>query len=316
LMALLTFLSLCLAGYAISGWAGGREEVEQARLRRVAAMTGGAPLRESPLLKDQRLSGIVVFNALLARISLVEPVVRMIRQAGLKRRAGEVLLYIPLLACSAFLLAALIGASPPIGVVAGAIAGSVPLLVVQRMRVKRAERFGAQLPDALDLIRAALQAGHGFLSTLGVVADEFPDPIAQELREVAEEMRLGLPMRDALYNLIDRVDDPNLPILVVGILVAHEVGGNLAEVLDNVSHTIRERFKILRDTQVLTAAGRLSGGVLTALPFIVALIMFLLNPTYFTPLVSDPVGRYMIAYGLLSLLAGHLVIRRLVKIKV
>src|SRR5215510_3212393 len=100
-------------------------------------------------------------------------------------------------------------------------------MVVNRIRRKRAQLFSEQLPDALDLIRAALQAGHGFLSALYVVADEFPNPTAEELREVAEEMRLGLPMRDALLHLVERMPDENLPILVLGVVVTHEVGGNL-----------------------------------------------------------------------------------------
>ncbi len=226
------------------------------------------------------------------------------------------LLYIPLLFCVGVLGVVFLGGSRLIGLIVGAVAAMIPLIVVQRIRRKRARLFSEQLSDALDLIRAALQAGHGFLSALTVVADEFPDPIAQEFREVAEEIRLGLPMRDALYHLIERVDDPNLPILVVGILVTHEVGGNLAEVLNNISHTIRERFKLLRDTQVMTAQGRLSGRVLTALPFIVALVMLVLNPTYFAPMLQTSTGHYMLAYALLSIVVGHLVIRRLVTIKV
>ncbi len=98
-------------------------------------------------------------------------------------------------------------------------------------------------------MRAALQAGHSFVAALSVVADEFPDPIAEEFRTVGEEIRLGLPLREALYQLRERVDDTNVPILIVGILVAQETGGNMAEVLDNIAYTIRERFKLLRDAR-------------------------------------------------------------------
>jgi tight adherence protein B len=196
------------------------------------------------------------------------------------------------------------------------LAGSAPILLVMRMRRRRMVLFAEQLPDSLDLIRAALQAGHGFLAAIQVVVEEFPDPIAEELRDVAEEIRLGLTPREALYHLIERVDDPNLPILVVGILVTQEVGGNLAEVLNNVSYTIRERFKLLREIRTMTAQGRLSGGVLTSLPFLVAAGFYLFNPTYFGPMIERTTGHYMIAYALVSIILGHLVIRRIVNMRV
>ena len=129
-------------------------------------------------------------------------------------------------------------------------------------------------------------------------------------------MRLGLPLRDALYNLAARVPDGNLPVLVVGILIAQEVGGNLAEVTENIAHTIRERAKLGRQMQVMTAQGRLSGAVLAALPFIVAVLMYAVNPLYFRPMIEQRTGHYLLAYALVSVLYGHFVIRRLVRIKV
>src|SRR4029450_1437937 len=116
----------------------------------------------------------------------------------------------------------------------------LPLLVLRRMARSRQKRFADQLPDALDLVRAALQAGHGLLAAMAGVAGEFPDPVAQEFRDVSEEVRLGRPLREALDNLAERVANPDVRLLEVGILTAQDVGGNLAEVLDNVSYTIRE----------------------------------------------------------------------------
>jgi tight adherence protein B len=184
------------------------------------------------------------------------------------------------------------------------------------MRAKRLRLFGEQLPDALDLVRSALQAGHGLIAAFQVVADTFPDPVATEFRYIVDEVRLGLPFRDALYNLSSRVGDPNVPILVVGVLTAQDVGGNMAEVIDNITHTIRERAKLQREIQVLTAQGRLSGIVLTGLPFAVGGMMFLTNPTYFNPIVERPTGHILLIYGLVSLLVGHLMVRRIVNIEV
>jgi tight adherence protein B len=187
---------------------------------------------------------------------------------------------------------------------------------VRRIASRRSARFAEQLPDALDLARAALQAGHGLMAALSVVADEFPDPIAQEFREVTEEVRLGLPLRDALDNLSTRVAAPDIALLEIGILITQDVGGNLAEVFDNISHTIRERFKVQRETKALTAQGRMSGALLTALPILVALALAILNPGYFAPMFEPGKGRYMLAYAACSLIAGHFMIRRMVRVKV
>ena len=317
ILVLLVFVALTLLGYAASGYAVQRQEEKAALDRRLTSMAGVATTTVgTSVVKDRRLSGIAALNTVLAQVSLVGPLVKMIRQAGLKRRAGEVILYIPLLGLAAFLFVVLLGLPSIFGIIAAVVAGSLPLMVISRMRTRRLALFSEQLPDALDLIRAALQAGHGFVSALQVVAQEFPDPIAWEFSEVAEEVRLGLPMRDALYHLMERVDDPNLPILVVGVLITQEVGGNLAEVLNNTTYTIRERFKLLREVRVMTAQGRLSGLVLTALPFLVGGALFLLNPLYFGVMLERPAGHMMLAYALLSILLGHVVIRRIIQIKV
>jgi tight adherence protein B len=313
LTTVLVFMSLVLAGWAAAVWMQQRAEARRALASRLQTMTGpGAPGGSVPLLKDQRLSSIPLLDAILSSVPLVTPMVRMIRQAGLKKRVGEVVLYIPLLAMIGFLLTLMVGGPRPVAVVVAVVAGAIPLAVVHRIRHRRVVKFGEQLPDALDLVRSALQAGHGFLSALSVVAETFPDPISQELRWVGEEVRLGLPLRDALYHLVERMPDPNLPILVVGVLVAQEVGGNLAEVIDNIAYTIRERAKLLREIQVLTAQGRISGTVLTLLPVALGTFLFLLAPKYFEPMLTQQMGHYLLAYALVSVLIGRLIIRRLI----
>jgi tight adherence protein B len=280
----------------------------------MAGIAGGEENRS--VLKDQRLSGIPAFDALLAQTPIIAPLVLTIQQAGLRRRVGEVLLYIPLLALIAYLFCSLLGRGFLVRLLFAVIFGMLPILIVSRMRARRLRLFGEQLPDSLDLVRSALQAGHGLIAALQVVADTFPDPVATEFRYVVDEVRLGLPFRDALYNLAVRVGDPNLPILVVGVLTAQDVGGNLAEVIDNITHTIRERARLQRDIQVLTAQGRLSGLVLTSLPFVVGTFMYVYNPDYFGPMVERPIGNYLLLYGIISLLIGHLLVRRIVKIEV
>jgi tight adherence protein B len=317
LISVLIFLSLALAGFAISGWARQREEAKDALGRRLTTMTGTPVVGSTAsVLKDRRLSRIGVLNSLLERIAVTSWFVKIVQQAGLKRRVGEIVLYIPLLASLAFLVVTLLTGRILFASIAALWAGLLPLFFLLRLRNKRRAQFTEQLPDALDLIRAALQAGHGFLSALQVVAQEFPDPIAGELNEVAEEVRLGMPLRDALKHLMERIEDPNLPILSLGVMITQELGGNLAEVLDNISYTIRERFKLLREVRVMTAQGRLSGMVLTALPFIVATLLIMFNPEYFRPMIENRTGHFMILYALVSIALGHIVIQRIVRIEV
>ena len=317
LISVLIFFSLALAGFAVSGWAREREEAKDALGRRLTTMTG-TPIASATgsVMKDRRLSQIGLLNLLLGRLAVTSWFARMVQQAGLKRRVGEVVLYILLLASLAFLIVTLLTGRILFASIAALWAGLLPIFFVLRLRRKRRARFTEQLPDALDLIRAALQAGHGFLSALQVVAQEFPDPISSELTEVAEEVRLGMPLRDALQHMMNRMEDPNLPILTTGVIITQEIGGNLAEVLDNIGYTIRERFKLLREVRVMTAQGRLSGMVLTALPFIVSFCLFLFSREYFQPMIETQAGHLMILYALVSILIGHLVIQRIVRIEV
>jgi tight adherence protein B len=317
ILAILCFFVLVMAGYGLAMWIQLRLSARREVLDRLRGTAGISIADETrSLLKDQRLSGIPAFDALLSRTPIIAPLVTMIQQAGLRRRVGEILLYIPLLGSIGFLVCTLFGASMIVRIITALVVAMLPVLVISRMRAQRLRLFGEQLPDALDLIRSALQAGHGLIASLQVVGDTFPDPVATEFRYIVDEVRLGLPFRDALYNLAGRVGDPNVPILIVGILTAQDVGGNMAEVIDNITYTIRERAKLQRDVQVMTAQGRLSGLVLTALPFIVGTFMFLRNPEYFAPMVTRRTGQIWLLYGCFSLLVGHLMVRRIVKIQV
>ena len=181
LLALAIFAVLVLLGYALSALALDRQQAQQALSNRLTTMAGASaqsPIAQS-LLKDQRLSNIPVLDAVLGSTPFVAPLVRMIEQAGLRRRVGEVLLYVLLIFFIVMLGIVLAGGGFLIGILFGGIAASVPLMVVGRMRAKRTVVFGEQLPDALDLIRAALQAGHGLVSACGVVGETFADPVAQ-----------------------------------------------------------------------------------------------------------------------------------------
>jgi len=317
LLALLLFGAIAMAGFATYAWSqesAEHRETLRGRLRKIT--TGGPENVTASLLRDQRLSSIPALNTLLSRTPLVVPLVNMIRQAGLRRRVGEVILYIPLLFAIGLLSVTLFGGPRLTALIVGSVLGLIPILVVARIRRKRLLLFQEQLPDALDLIRSALQAGHGLITAMQVASETLPDPVGMELRYVVEESRLGLPLRDALYHLSERVGDPNVPLLIVGILVSQEVGGNLAEVVDNTAITIRERAKLQRDVRVLTAQSRFSALILTGLPIAVGLFMATFNRTYFDPMLTTETGWRLMGFAAFLILSGHLIIRRIIRFRV
>jgi tight adherence protein B len=173
----------------------------------------------------------------------------------------------------------------------GAFGASLPYLLVRRKRLRRMRAFEEQLPETIDLLGRAIRAGHPLSAGLKMVADECPEPVQGEFRRSFEEQRFGLPLDDSLMAMSDRVGLVDVRILTTAILIQRNVGGNLAEILDNLAYTIRERFKIRRQLRVYTAQGRMSGYVLALLPVAMGCTFYLLNPGYITLLFTDPAGK-------------------------
>jgi tight adherence protein B len=202
------------------------------------------------------------------------------------------------------------------GIVFAVIGAAIPYMIVKRRAAARMSKFEEQLPDAIDLMTRAIRAGHPVNAGFQMVADEAPEPTAGEFRRVFEEQRFGLPFDDAIYGLADRVPLVDTRIMATAMLVQREVGGNLAEVLSNLAHVIRERFKIRRQLRVITAQGRLSGYVLAALPIFVGLAIFLLNREYATLLFTHPMGKVMLIIAVVMQVIGYLWIRKIVNIEI
>ncbi|MDZ4820596.1 MAG: type II secretion system F family protein [Planctomycetota bacterium] len=187
------------------------------------------------------------------------------------------------------------------------------LILRRRMRLKK---FAKQLPDALELIARALRAGHSLASGFRLVADEMTDPIGAEFNRVFEEQNLGIAMEDALNNMTERVPNLDLKFFVTSVVLQRQTGGDLAEILDKIGELVRERFKIWGQVQALTGEGRLSGIVLLALPPALFLAVYRLNPDYVMILFTDPMGKQMLAGGVIMQILGALVIRKIVNIRV
>ncbi|HEV3021160.1 MAG TPA: type II secretion system F family protein, partial [Pirellulales bacterium] len=208
------------------------------------------------------------------------------------------------------------GFKPALAPLMGLSLGSLPLLWLIWRKKRRLKAFGAQLPDALELISRALRAGHSLAAGFNMVQEEMPAPISVEFGRVFEEQNLGIPMEDALTSMADRIPNLDLRFFSTAVILQRQTGGDLAEILDKIGHLVRERFKIWGAVQALTGEGRLSGIVLLALPPVLFLAVYRLNPDYVMMLFTDPMGKQMLAGAVVMQVLGALVIRKIINIKV
>ena len=202
------------------------------------------------------------------------------------------------------------------GFVATIIGAMLPTMYVRRKRTKRLNAFEEFLPESIDLVGRALRAGHPLSAGFKMAADDGPEPVAGEFRRVFEEQRFGLPLQDSLLSLADRINLVDVRILVTAILIQREVGGNLAEILDNLASVVRARFTIRRQIRVYTAQGRMTGYLLSALPIIIFSLLYMLNPQYMSILFTDPIGKILIVVAITMQLLGFLWIRKIIKIEI
>ncbi len=212
--------------------------------------------------------------------------------------------------------AAFTGLSPIVVPVFAVFAGILPLVWLVFRRKRRLKKFAKQLPDALELMSRALRAGHSLAAGFNLVSSEMAAPISVEFQRVYEEQNLGISLDDALKNLVDRVPNLDLKFFSTAIILQRQTGGDLAEILDKIGSLVRERFQIWGQVQALTGEGRLSGIVLLALPPALFAAVYYLNPDYVMVLFTDPMGKKMLAGGVVMQLLGALVIRKIVNIKV
>jgi tight adherence protein B len=199
--------------------------------------------------------------------------------------------------------------------VAFAAGAALPHLYVSHRRTRRLEKFEEQFPAAVDLLGRAIRAGHPLSAALKMVADEVEDPVATEFRAVFEEQRFGLPFAESLAALGDRMPTADVRIFVTAVLIQREVGGNLTEILDNLAEIIRERFTLQRQVKVLTAEGRYSVYVLTAMPIGIAAFVWFSNPDYLRPLWETSMGRTMLYGAVAAQIAGYVWMTKLTKIE-
>jgi tight adherence protein B len=241
---------------------------------------------------------------------------RWIEQSGVKTTISAILLLaIALAAVAGFLVMMLLNARW--GFVLGAMVGFyLPFAFLNMKRSRRLRAFEEGFPEALDLIARALKAGHAFITGLKMVADEMPEPIGPEFRKAFEEQNFGLPLKDALENLTLRVPGLDVRFFATAVLIQRETGGNLSEILENLAHVVRERFKILRQVRVYTAHGRMTGYVLLALPAVLCVALAFINPDHMNLLFRERMGQMLLMVAITMQIIGYFWIRQVVKIEV
>ncbi len=309
----LAVLSLALLWEGARRWS--RQRAIAGELRRLADQTVGLGSSRG-LLRDKEGAGPAWLEPLVLHMPHQHDLQHFLAQGNVTWSAGTfVLLTVGLAAASGLFLLALFGGwlLPLAGVAAGAI---FPYMHVSLKRRKRYKAFEEHFPEAIDLLGRAIRAGHAFSTGLKVVAEEMPEPVAGEFKQVYEEQKFGLPLSDSLFALSDRISLLDVRIFVTAVLIQLESGGNLAEILDNLSHIIRERFRFRRQLRTHTAHGRMTGMVLAGAPIVAGLGMWAINPEYMRPLFVEPLGRLMLAAAVTLQLIGFLWIRRIMDVEV
>lgn len=293
------------------------EKSVQDRLSMIEKQSLGVTSDEevTDILKRESLSDVPWLDQLLQSLPFSARLRLLLSQADSSWTVGKLLFGSLLLALVVFWIGTF-KVTLPLSAAAGTLAGAAPFIFLAGKRSARMRRFDELLPDAIDLMSRGLKAGHAVNSAIEMVAQEVPDPVGTEFRRVFEEQNFGLPMREALINLSNRVPLPDVNFVVTAMLVQRETGGNLAEILDKTVTVIRERFRLRGQLRIYTAQGRLTGWILTALPFGMFFILNFLNPDYEGIMLTDPLGQKLLYLGIILIAIGWYAIRKVIDIKV
>jgi tight adherence protein B len=310
-----TFLVFALYLLATRGTEAKRQRLQQ-RLADTLLYSAHAEDIEVQLARQELMSEIPFLNRAMVKLQVAARLKRMLDQADLHITVTRLVMLALMAGLLAAQAASMLTITKIFWVMAFVAAASVPFIHVIYRRRKRLDAFLALLPDTLELMSRALSAGHAFAESLHMVATEMPEPVATEFRKTYEEQNLGLSLKLALGNLTERIPLLDLRLCVTAILIQRETGGNLAEILEKVAYTIRERFRIFEDLKTLTTSSRMSAWILCGLPIFVAIAVTGMNPEYMSVLWRDPRGHYLIAAAMTLQVTGMLIIRKILNIKI
>jgi len=276
-------------------------------------VSGSQEIFREELMKEERW--LALGFGWLYRLDLMQKLEQSLWQAGIYRRVSDVLLLMLLLFGAGAVIGAAMWQDPFLAIGTGTGLAVLPVIYVRFRRSRRLSKFVTQLPFALDLMKSAMEAGHSLLRGLQVVVGEFEDPIATEFRSVIEQARLGLPLPRAMEEMLKRVPEEDLRLLIVAIRVQAEVGSSLAAIVGRLSDIVRTRQRLGAQVRALTAQARMSGWVVGALPIIILAAFSIIQPSYTTTLFHDPSGQRLLKVAAVLDLCAFLSIRKLLKVK-
>lgn len=299
-------------------WVSSHGVAAQRVARRLQLMSGGAGRSSEriSILKQRRFCRHEPINRLLYRIPLAHRIDQLLVQSGMRWTVEHFLFWSGALFVAGGVVVARWPAPLAFRAIVALLFAQVPLLLVRRARLRRLIRIEEQLPDAADFIARALRAGHSFTNVLQIVGNELAEPLGSEFRIVREEINYGVAMTEALHNMAERVPLTDLRYLIIAVLIQRETGGNLAEILTNISHIIRSRLKLAAQVRVLSAEGRMSAWILGLLPFAVGGMLLLVNPDYIRILWTDPTGIQLLWAALVMLCIGVVWQRKVIRIHI
>jgi tight adherence protein B len=323
LLPLLVFVFVTvsvLAGYAAMTHLPGMLAARQLdrRLREVSDdVAPGDPDADDSVVKRAAGGPLPGVDRLIARTGAGLSLSLLIEQSGVRTTPSAIVLTSLLAAGVCALAAWVFGGQQPFATAAAALVGGfAPFGWLVHRRSVRLKRFEEQFPEALDLLSRAIRAGHALQTALGMVADELKAPVGPEFKKTFDQQNFGLPLRDALNELAERIALLDVRFFVTAVLIQRDTGGNLAEILDNLAHVVRERFKIRRQVRVHTAHGRFTGYVLLALPAALAMALSVINPDHMQLLFREHMGQMMLLGAIVMQTIGFIWIRQVIKIEV
>ena len=270
----------------------------------------------SSLLRQKYLRQLSPLERQLENWPSMRHLAQIIAQGGHKFLAYRVVLLSVVIAVVAALLAWVMTRSVAVVAISFVISGALPLMKIFGDRTKRIEKFEEQLPDAIDMVKRALRAGHPFVGAIKLVSEEMDEPVAGEFGTTFSDINYGNDARRAMIGLLQRVPSVTVMALVTSILVQRETGGNLAEILEQISAVLRGRFKLQRKVKTLSAEGRLSAWILALVPLVLFAVIWGTSPDYLPMLLEEEVGKKMIIYGAVSAIIGIFWVRRVIRIEV
>lgn len=318
MILLIAFVFMLLLCFGVMTFFTGSSQSEKAADRRLASLTapkagtGAGDLPVEILLKVNPENTFGQLDHFLEKYKIVHQLEARILQANSKITVSMLLMSSVGVAVVGFIVACLCTSIFAFQIVAACALGYLPYGIIMFKRSHRIAAFNGGLPDAIDMMGRAMRAGHSLAASINTVSEQSAEPVRSEFREAFKQQNFGLPLRDALTQMLDRSPSQDLKVLITGIIVQKETGGNLAEILDRTASVIRERLRIQREIRTYTAQGRMTGWILCSLPVVMLVMINIINPGYSNVLLNTGIGHLLICIGLGLLITGAMIIRYII----